>query len=289
MANSTAGNPIPGFNPFTQNITFFAADGITPITISIATIDAYRGLLLSQSISYSVQLGASIIMFIVVLLLTQPQKRTTALFYVNSVSLIMSILENALVIAYFPSEYTEFYTWFSYDLSYIPKSTVATNIASNTFNVLFIMAIETSLLLQTRVIVDTMNDLWKWGTLAFSLLVALITVGFNFMLVVMNNIVILRPSYYSNPAWNWIPKAVDITYTFSIWYFCVIFVSKLIITMWRRKKMGMKQWGPMQIICIMSGCTMIIPCKLSLLNFSPLASNSPNSLLFNSLLHPNLT
>jgi pheromone alpha factor receptor len=63
------------------------------------------------------------------------------------------------------------------------------------------------------------------------------------------------------PTYSWLASAALITETISIWYYCLIFVGKLGITLYQRKKLGLQQWGPMQIICIMGGCTMVIPCK----------------------------
>lgn len=249
-----------------KNVTFLSPDGLTPISIPISSIDSWKTLVLTSSISYAVQIGAASAMLLTVAVITSSAKYRTPIFWTTTASLILSIITNSLLLSFYTSAWTEFYIWFAYDTALVPTSTVATNIVANTFSPLFLFAIEVSLLIQTEVICGTMRDRYRWITLVVSFLVASVAVGFNFGQMVMSNIVTLNQSYYENPAWSWIGHAVLGTYTFSLWYFCVIFCVKLALTLWKRKQMGMKPWGPMRILCIMSGCTMIIPCELLLLH-----------------------
>jgi hypothetical protein len=41
----------------------------------------------------------------------------------------------------------------------------------------------------------------------------------------------------------------------------MIFISKLGMTIYQRRKMNQKQWSVLSIVFIMGGCTMVIPCK----------------------------
>ncbi len=55
--------------------------------------------------------------------------------------------------------------------------------------------------------------------------------------------------------------AGEITTTISVCVFCAMFVAKLGVAMKERKKLGIKQFGPMRVLFIMGCQTMFIPSK----------------------------
>jgi pheromone alpha factor receptor len=93
---------------------------------------------------------------------------------------------------------------------------------------------------------------------ALAFLVLLLAIGFRFTQCITNSMAITSDgTYYSK---LWIRTGALVTETISIWFFSVIFTWKLFWTIMTRRKHGWNNLNPMQILMIMSGCTMVIPC-----------------------------
>jgi pheromone alpha factor receptor len=239
----------PAFNPYTQNFT--------PFQVGIPDLDNFVLYNTQVSINYATQIGASIVMLAVVILVTRESKRRSSLFFINVISLILSVIRSLLQTLYWVGPFNECYAYFSGDYSAVPNSAYSNSIASIVITLLLLCTVELSLVMQTRVVCTTLKESHRLAIVALSLLITLLTVGFRFGDMVQNAeaIVDLVPTY------SWLASAALIMETISIWYYCLIFVGKLGLTLYQRKKLGLRQWGPMQIICIMGGCTMVIPCK----------------------------
>lgn len=256
---STANAPLPpGFDVTRQNVTIYAADGSSVVT-SLPMINLFNTQNNEICVVYGCQLGASLIMFLVVLLTTRMSKRKSPIFVLNVLSLIISCLRSLLQILYYIGPWTEIYRYLSHDYSTVPSSAYANSVAASLLTFFLLITIEASLVLQTNVVCKTMSSRIRWPVTALSMVVALLAIGFRFGLTIRNIEGILGATVKSDS--KLFSEASLISETATLWYFCTIFVIKLGWTLYQRKKMGLKQWGPMQIITIMAGCTMIIPCE----------------------------
>ncbi|KFY04014.1 hypothetical protein O988_01053 [Pseudogymnoascus sp. VKM F-3808] len=256
----------PDFDASQQNITIYTPDG-TPVITTIPMINEFNTQNLEICVVYGCQLGASMIMFLVVMLTTRVSKRKSPIFVLNALSLIISCVRSLLQILYYIGPWTEIYRYLSYDYSTVPSSAYANSVAAALLTLFLLMTIEGSLVLQTNVVCKTMSSRIRWPVTAFSMVVSLLAVGFRFGLTIRNVEGILSAVVKSDTLM--LGRASLITETASIWFFCTIFVIKLGWTLYQRKKMGLKQWGPMQIITIMAGCTMIIPSLFAILDYFP--------------------
>lgn len=261
--NSTTG---PGFDPFNQTLTFLGADGITPINVTMGDIEAWRKFILTNAIATSAQIGAALVMIVVVLMLNSFENLRKPMSILNIASLVLSALSNILLMTYYPSSWTTFYVWFSGDNSFVSRSAFATSIAADIFGPIYLTALELSLLYQTKVMWCKLStDRHRWAILSIGFFVAMVAVSFNVAQSTMNIIATYDTAFFNNPAWSWIVRAVDITYTVSIWFFCLSFGLKLALALYSRHRMGLTQFRPYQIVGIMAGCTMVLPCKFFLI------------------------
>ncbi|KAI9663641.1 MAG: hypothetical protein M1821_007131 [Bathelium mastoideum] len=87
--------------------------------------------------------------------------------------------------------------------------------------------------------------------------VSLLAIGFQFADMVLNARQIMTQE--TGSADNMIASATNITVTISICYLSLVFVLKLGYAIVERRKLGLKQFGPMQIIFIMGCQTLIVP------------------------------
>jgi pheromone alpha factor receptor len=248
------------FAPAQQNFTLLMGDGTTPFQVNMADLDASVLNEVEICINYGSQIGASIIMLVVVLLVTRKAKRKSLIFPINVLSLILSVLRSLLQTLYWVGPFTEIYAYFSGDYTAVPRSAYNNSIAAIVMTLLLLVTVETSLVLQTHVILRlAMRNRYRYSIMVVSIMVALLAIGFRFAEMVLNAIAIfsLESTYFLTR----LASATLITETISIWYFCLIFVAKLGMTIYQRRVMNQKQWSVLSIVFIMGGCTMVIPCK----------------------------
>ena len=259
MSNQMAAPPAPPkgpFDPYTQDITVFAADK-TPMPINIQDIDFYVMYGVRICINYASQIGASLTLLAVLLLITRKEKRTSPIFILNALALALNGIRNIFLCMYFAGPFWEFYNFVSGDLSTVPRVQTNVSIASTVLTLAVLCCIEASLVIQVNAVCVTMRDRYKRVLQLTSVLVALTAVGFRFGLMVTNSRAIAQLIPFDN--YQWLAATNNYITTGSICFFSVIFVGKLAIALKERRRMHMNQFGPMQIIFIMGCQTLLIP------------------------------
>lgn len=244
------------FNPFEQNITMIAGDGTTMV-IPLPDIDEYVYEGVSTCINYGSQLGASIVTFILLFLLTRAKKRRSTVFCLNVSALLLNVVRLVCQVLFYTGAWFESYAYFSGDVSRVKIGDYANSVLGGVMTALVEILIESSLIVQTMVVCTNVSVVQKTVILILSILVATITIGFRMGQMVLNSILIVgdKPS----TPYVWLQKVDTILITISICFFCVILCSKLGYTIRRRQQLGVRQFGPMQVIFIMSCQTMILP------------------------------
>ncbi|MCJ1306676.1 hypothetical protein MMC25_000319 [Agyrium rufum] len=252
-------------DPFAQSLTLVSPDGI-PFNISISDIDEFITYSLQISINYAAQLGASLVLLIVLILITKPEKRSSPIFILNCVSLSLNFIRNLLQCLYFTGPFSEFYAYFAGEFSRVPTSAFATSITATVFTFLLLVCVQASLLLQCQVVCVTLRKLHRQFVLGASLLMALFAAGFRFALAIENAKSIISLS--NMISLTWLSSATNITTSISIFWFCAVFLTKLGFALHQRWKLGLRHFGPMQIIFIMGFQTLTIPALFSILEYT---------------------
>ena len=240
---------------FEQQITFDSPDG--PVSVALTEIDDWLLYVVQICINYGSQIGASIATLIALILLSKPDKRFSAIMITNTLSLVFNIIRNVLQCLYFTGPAAELYAHFSGDYRQVRIKTKAMSIAATTFTLLMQICVELSLCLQVRVVCVTLRRAYQGTILAISAIIALLAVGFRFVYVVENDkfIMALKPSV----SLYWLGSTTNIVTSISILWFCAVFVGKLAFALRQRRKLGLGQFGPMQILIIMGFQTLVIP------------------------------
>ena len=250
MANNTS------FDPFQQTFTLLDATGM-PFNVSLADVDAVRLYGIQESIAMGVQIGACSILLIVLLLLTKSEKRTSPVFILNMLALALNVIRSVLDVLFWTGPFAQTYAYFAQDYSNVTISDTTIAVTGNLMTTLLQICVESSLCIQAYVVCITLRRLYKQVILAISILIALAALGVQFALMVENNIDTVNPQK-ENGLFSLV-SANDIMITLCISWFCAIFVGKLGVALRERKKLGMEQFGPMQIIFIVGCQTLIIP------------------------------
>lgn len=247
------------FDPFTQSFTLLNADGATSFNVSISNLDSMYQYSVRICINYSVQLGASLVLLLVLLLLTQPEKRRTQIFLINVVSLSLNVIRMLLQCFFFTGNFTESYAFFAGDYSRITNADYANQVVSVLMNLFLLISVEISLCLQVYALCSSMVlTIYRRIIFSLSAIVAFLALSFRLALCVENIRYILTVSAGLSNL-NWLESASNITTTISICWFCGVFVGMLGMAIYRRQQMGMKKFGPLHVILIMGGQTLIIP------------------------------
>lgn len=258
MANLSTTTPTLPFNPYTQVVTVLDAQQ-NPLNVSITDVDAYYGYGVRICINYSSQIGASLLLLVVLLLLTRKDKRWSPIFTLNTISLALNTIRNLLQILYFTGPFYETYAYLSGDYSQVPPNQYGISIAGVVLTFLLVVCIEGSLVLQIKAVCVTMRQIYKLAIFFFASTVAMTAIGFRFGLAVENSKAITQLSDFTS--FQWLAAASNYLTTASICFFSFIFITKLGIALHQRRKLGLRQFGPMQIIFIMGCQTLIIPGK----------------------------
>ena len=247
-----------------QVVHWLANYGIPMVNATIGSIDVSNWYNTAVAINYSAQAGACGVMFFVVLVLSHKAKRRTPIFILNVLSLLFGFLRGLFDALYFISDWVKLYPYFTNDYSAIPTRAYTTSVLATIWVLLMTITVNLSLVFQAYTVTKNMSDRYRYGIIALSSLVWFTSVGFEFAEVVLNNMAIVQAKYFEE---QWVQPGALYMETISVWYFSVIFTSKLVYTLHYRKKHGWTQWSGVKILAAMGGCTMIIPCQCSSLKF----------------------
>ena len=225
---------------------------------TLSQLESYARNGIITCIIYGSQIGAAVIILVIMLILTKAEKKRLPVFMLNSAALAFNIISNILECLYWTGPWYSPYTYLSGDYSFVSSSAKGISVSEAIFLVLTQICLETSLVLQVHIVCVTLDRAKRLTILVVSILVALIAMTFR-LVQASDNIKynVVEETYFTSQAW--IVKARDITLTISICFFSAIFCMKLGWSLRQRQQLGMKQFGPMQIILIGGTQTLIIP------------------------------
>ncbi|KAL2867315.1 alpha-factor pheromone receptor STE2 [Aspergillus lucknowensis] len=253
------------FDAWNQNVTFHFPDG-SPFDVPIYAINNFAQYSIRICVNYGAQLGASVILLVILLLLTKSEKRASYVFWLNCLALLLNLARLLCQIIFFTSPFTEAYTYFAADYSRIPASAYANSILSVIFTSLLLTFIEVSLVLQVQVVCANLRRKYRRPLLGMSVIVALIPIAFRYWYSVKNIQSIL--DVLSPEPLVWLESTCNIVITVSVCFFCAVFVTKLGFAIRLRRKLGLTDFGPMKVIFVMGCQTMVIPAIFSIVHYA---------------------
>ncbi|KAI9802643.1 MAG: hypothetical protein M1825_002665 [Sarcosagium campestre] len=254
----------PALDPFAQSFTLLLSDG-TPFNVTLTDLDGFNLYNIRICINWASQLGATLLLLVVLLLLTKVDRRQSPLFILNVLSLAINVVRCLLQCLYYTGAFNTAYAFFSADYSRVTTADYASSITADVFTLLLLICVQGSLIMQARVVCTTMMKIYRQAITAVSVIVTTLAVGFRLGLVIENSKAILNVEDFSH--WEWLASATTITATVSICFFCAIFSVKLGFALYQRRKMGLRQFGPMQIVFIMGCQIMIVPAIFAVLQY----------------------
>ena len=247
------------FDPWHQDINMYRPDGAL-LTVNMGLVDEYRLYTTRLSISFGSQIGASLMLLLVLVLLTRSEKRKSLIFILNACCLFFNTIRLIFASCYLTGNLMHPYGLLSGNYFSTPTD-IAVSVTSNTLSFIVLAFVMASLSLQVWVACVTTSTLQRILIMGTTTAMALVSLGFKFAFMVASHIALVESKVRDVDklsAITWITQGVAI-----MLYSCV-FTWKLGYAIVERRRLNMLQFGPMQIVFIMGCQTMIIPGKFLL-------------------------
>jgi len=252
----------------------------TPGTLA-ATYNLYLNYTASYVFNFGLQAGFSILLAVTLLALTRPSKRHTPIFLLNIFALTACIVRVILSACYFWSPSWAYFIQFITLVDSEPDAHVwqlddpytwRGQMVAAFFAAVQVTCIFVSLFLQIKAVCAPMVVRWQQqsmmgltGFIAFAN-IFLAWLHTSLQMSTINELVVSHGERWSLGIeyiglWQlirWINQG-------SIAYFSLIFGAKLAVAVAQRRRMGIKQFGAMEIVLIMALQTMLVPGKSILL------------------------
>ncbi|CAK4033906.1 Pheromone P-factor receptor [Lecanosticta acicola] len=258
------------FDPYSQTFVLIMPDGETQAAIRLSDVFFLQTLAVSTAIIYAIQIGVCALLLLVLLLMTKPDKRRSVVFILNIASLVFLLLRAILLCQALNGPLYNFYNWVNTYYAQVGDAADVTK-ASEVFSFLSIAATELSMLFQTQIVCCTIKTFWRHLISTVCILVALVTISVRFAAMVVNiKWGILDIGSITLEQQNTIDRlssGFNICTMISIIVYSSIFCAKLGHAIYQRRKMGMKQFGPMQIIFVMGCQTLFIPVIFGIISY----------------------
>lgn len=261
-------NATTPFDPYTQSFTWYDAYN-NPFVVTMGDLSLFTSQNISLGLVYGAQVGLAALMLFTLLLLTQPGKRRSPIFILNTVALTLDLLRGVMMAVWLGSMWNNVYGYFSNDSSKISRTDIADSVVAEVFKCLEVIVIMVSLIFQVRVILSTATQAQRFLVLCVSVLVALITISIDFAALVVNAQNIAAMAYPSDGSLQQrLANAAGIAQLVAVAFFLIVFSSKLGIAICQRYRLGQSKFGPMQMVFIGSLQSMVLPSKYSRVRFA---------------------
>lgn len=255
-----SGNSTDDFDVLTQVFTLIGPDGVTEIPVPVDMVDeVYTARFAAQAI-YGSQIGATIIMLIVYLIMTPRAKYRRVPTMLNFLALLCNIVR-CVLLAWFPSsQWYEFYTLWSGDISLVPASNYRMSVVGTVSTIPLIILIEAALIVQAWAMIQLWPAVYKFPAIGLSAIVAGAAIGFKFASSVIQALAIV---YFDFSPILWVRKTDLAFSSASIFWFCFLFNVRLAIHMVQNRSIlpSVKGMSAMEVLVMTNGILMCIPGK----------------------------
>jgi pheromone alpha factor receptor len=258
-----------------QTFTLNTTQG--PLTYGFDDLEYLRVYYIQESIIFGVKIGTAISIFVVSFLFTMNWNQPVFIF--NQISLFFLVMETVFYIAYALGPIYSLEAALTFSTRKVTDADYNISMASSIFQLLLIISIECSLFFQCWTMYrDNFRFIGKCVPWVMLVVAVIPNVVFWSIFVISSCIAAKDPygdKFLTDNPWVWaVPRAF---FSSSVTLFSLLSVVKLFITLKRRRNMGLKQFGPFQIVFIMAAQTMVLPGVLTLLAF--FVEDSPETLV----------
>lgn len=252
------------FNPYEQQFYITMPDGTTMQPVVMSDVVAMQNIAVQTGIIYGIQVGMSAVLLAVLVMMTKPDKRRSIVFIFNAIAPIALFIRAVVSCVLLNGPLYNPFNWIT-NTYYNLGNARQLSILGEVLGFICIFAIEMSLFFQTQIVCCTLRARYRHPITASCVLVAFESIALRFVTMVFNCMYGIKKMNAAVPhAWELITtlsSAYNISVVFSIMFFSLVFCCKLGYAIHQRRKMGMTQFGPMQVIFVMGCQTLFVPGK----------------------------
>jgi pheromone alpha factor receptor len=255
MADTTSSTDY--FSVFNQTFVLLGSDGITQYPLTVDMVDmTYHSAIATQA-NYGSQIGATVMMLLVCLIMTPKSKFARIPTLINIAALAFNLIRVVMLVWYPASTWYEFYIIMTGDITTVSRSNYNTSTAATFFTVPVTILMLCALAVQAWTMVQLWPKAVKVAAMGVSALVVITAVGFKITDSVYQALWILNE--VEAPRWV---RQVDLACSAaSICYFCFLFNIRLLIHMWSNHSIlpSVKGLSAMEVLVMTNGILMFIP------------------------------
>ncbi|RDA95556.1 hypothetical protein CP533_1204 [Ophiocordyceps camponoti-saundersi (nom. inval.)] len=251
--------PTPGFDPWTQTVGFYGADGKTIIGVPLTAVDNFSDETASMAISAGAQVGACIITLAALLILTPAAKLRRTMAILQIIALVMVLARGGFQCSDAFGPPVHFYVWWANDYSAMSRQILYKTVASHVVTMFVNIAVEAALMNQAWTMVTLWPALVRKALIVASAFVAVVLVTLRVIFAVMLSRADLLG--YPRSSLSWIMTSTLIANTVSIFWFCLVFNVKLVIHLVSNRGLLPKarKLSSMEVLVMTNGLLMVIP------------------------------
>ncbi|KAL2109354.1 hypothetical protein VUR80DRAFT_2550 [Thermomyces stellatus] len=272
----------PPGDPRFQIFNITDADGAS-VPVPMSLVDFDREHAVNISINYGSQIGASLTMLIVMLVMSPSAKLRRAYTALQAAALAVNVVRMVLLSLFWPSEWMSMFALYTGDYRFVSRGEYALSVSMNVSSLLVTLLVEACLIMQAWTMVNLWHDLWKWAAAAASAAVSLTTVGFRFAFCVVQSQAVLNAT--SAVRTEWVAHVTIITGATSIFWYCALFNMQLIAHLVKNRSFLPTASGlsPMEALVFSNGILMAVPVVFAGLQWLNSAKFEAGSLMYTSV------
>lgn len=253
-------NSTDGFNVLNQTFFLIGQDGVTEYPVYVSEVDTmYRDRFAAQA-NYGSQIGATMMMLAVYLLMTPRAKLRRVPAIINTLALMCNVVR-CFLLAVFPSTmWFEFYVLWTGDLSLVPAVDYRLSVAGTVFTIPVIILIEAALIVQAWTMIQLWPAAYKWPAIVSSAIIATAAIAFKILDSVLQALFIV---FADVPQVLWVRKTDLAFSSASIFWFCFLFNIRLGLHMWKNRSIlpSVNGISAMEALVMTNGVLMCVPGK----------------------------
>lgn len=250
-----------------QNITAMTMQG--PMSYPLPLLDDFQFKRMLITALFAVRSSCTVLISLVLFLFSQ--RRKTPVFIFNQLSLWLMFIQSTIYLVSSFQPFLKLSTYLTLSFAAVTQNAVNVSMACSVFQLLFVITLECSLIFQVRAVFPERTPVQLVATV-FLGAVALANVVLYALYVVVACYNAADPTN-ENPAGLSaaflfrLPTVSQVMFATFVSACTCVFIGKLFFAIMARRVLGLRQFGPLQIVFVMGAQSMIIPAVLTFLCF----------------------
>lgn len=245
------------FNPKTQIFYLISADGETQVPVDITMVRRFIREDYGACVNYGAQIGACLMVILVMLSMTPKLKLIKLSQWVQLCGLVFVVIRQVLTAVWYFSNWNDFYAVWGQDWSDVTEGEKMQSIVTEVLSVCVAILVQVTLGVQAWAMVNLLPRFWKWAIFSLSISLSMLVISVRVASCVSR----IQSMIGLNADLIPMANVFLITQAVSIFWYCIVFNSKLVIHLVRHRGILPSRNGlsAIEVLVITNGILMFIP------------------------------